>query len=342
MYNFNKVVDRKNTSSLKWDIVDNELPMWVADMDFVTVPEVISAIQNKAALGIYGYSIIPYEWNHAIASFWARQYKFSLNPDHLVFCTGVVAALSSIVRKLTTPGEKVLIQTPVYGIFFNSIVNNGRFVVENELAYNSITQEYSIDFKDLEDKLADPQTTMMILCNPHNPVGKIWDKETLYKIGELCWKYNVIVVSDEIHCSITDPDKTYIPFASVSEHCAENSITCISSSKTFNMAGIQSAAIYVPNKNLRYKATRGLNTDEVAEPNVFAIDATIAAFNHGDVWLKEFRDYIYANKKKVNTYLKDFIPQLKLVPSDATYLLWIDCASVCDNAKELVDRKSVV
>ena len=246
------------------------------------------------------------------------------------------AAISSIVRKLTTPAEKVLIHTPVYNIFFNSILNNGRQVLESPLVLED--GNYRVDFEDLEQKLADPQTTLMILCNPHNPGGKIWDRATLSKIGELCQKYHVIVVSDEIHCDLTEPECEYVPFASVSEACRDNSVTCIAPTKAFNIAGLQTAAVSVPNPVIRHKVWRGLNTDEVAEPNAFAIDAAVAAFTKGEVWLDELRAYISENKRVATSYIQEKIPELTVILSDATYLLWVNCEEVSQNAKELVQK----
>ncbi len=335
-YDFDTPVNRRNTGSLKWDVEENELPMWVADMDFQTAPEIREAIEKRAEHGVFGYSVVPKEWQDAIIDWWERRHHFVMEPDWLTFCTGVVPAISSIVRKLTTPNENVLIQTPVYNIFFNSIINNGRHVLESPFVYDG--EQYHIDFEALEKNLADPQTTLMILCNPHNPVGKIWDKETLERIGELCWKHHVVVISDEIHCDLTDPGCEYIPFASVSEHCRDNSITCIAPTKTFNIAGLQTAAVVVPNANLHHKVWRGLNTDEVAEPNAFAITAAVAAFRHGEPWLEELRGYLYENKQTLLRYVAEKLPQLHVVPSNATYLLWLDCAKVCEDAEEFAGR----
>lgn len=332
-YDFDLQTDRRNTNSLKWDVAEHELPMWVADMDFQTAPEVLSALKKRVEHGIFGYSIVPEEWNQAIMSWWKERHDFQIQKEWLIFCTGVVPAISSTVRKLTTVGENVLIQTPVYNIFFNSIINNGRHVLESPLSYDG--EVYHIDFKELEEKLAEPQTTMMILCNPHNPIGKIWERETLERIGELCWKHHVLVISDEIHCDLTIPEHDYIPFASVSEKCKENSITCIAPTKAFNIAGLQTAAVIIPNETLRHKVNRALNTDEVAEPNAFAIEAAVAAFREGADWLDELREYIQENKKYVNDFLKEELPELKLVPSEATYLLWIDCSHIFENAIEL-------
>lgn len=332
---FDTVVDRRGTHSLKWDVKEDELPMWVADMDFKTAPAIIDALNKRVEHGVFGYSIIPDEWNEAYIKWWQERHSFRIEKDWLIFSTGVVPILSSVVRKLTTPGENVLIMTPVYNIFFNSIVNNGRNVLECPLSYKD--GEYSIDFEALENAMAQPQTTMMIFCNPHNPVGKIWDRETLAKVGGLAKKHHVIVVSDEIHCDITDPDKGYIPFASASDTCREISITCVAPTKAFNMAGLQTAAAIVPDPFLRHKVNRGLNTDEVAEPNAFAIWAAIAAFNEGGEWLDALREYIYENKLIVETYIKDQVPQVKLVKSEATYLLWLDCSAICSDSEELAD-----
>lgn len=328
-YDFDTPVNRRNTNSMKWDVAENELPMWVADMDFTAAPEIRAAIEERAAHGVFGYSLIPDAWHLAYQSWWSRRHDFSIEKDWLIFCTGVIPAISSIVRKLTTPAEKVLVQPPVYNIFYNSILNNGRQVVENRLKYDG--NEYSVDFDDLEKKLSDPQTTMMILCNPHNPVGKIWDRDTLVRISELCRKHHVLVVSDEIHCDLTDPGHSYTPYASVSE----GSITCIAPTKTFNLAGLQTAAVMVPDEALRHKVWRGLNTDEVAEPNAFAVEAAVAAFSKGEAWLDELREYIFKNKNTAIEFVKENIPGLRLVPSDATYLLWLDCKAITGSAAEL-------
>lgn len=332
-YNFDLPVNRRGTYSLKWDVPENELPMWVADMDFETAPEIREAIMRRASHGIFGYTAVPEEWYRAIGSWWQERYHFCMEKDWVIFCTGVVPAISSIVRKMTDVGEKIVLLTPVYNIFFNSIVNNGRYVIESALRYEN--GGYSIDLPDLEEKLADPQATMMIFCNPHNPIGKIWDRDTLEKVGELCEKYHVLVVSDEIHCDLTDPGREYLPFASVSESCRNNSITCIAPTKTFNLAGLQTAAVVVPDGSLRHKVWRGLNTDEVAEPNVFAVTAAIAAWEKGAPWLEELRAYLFENKCAAAKFIQTQIPEVSLVRSEATYLLWLDCRKVTENDKKL-------
>ena len=248
---FDKEINRRGTGSMKWNVGADELPLWVADMDFETASAVTKAIMDRAAQGIYGYTEVSEEWYQAYQNWWQDRHHFPIEKEWLIFCTGVVPAISSIVRKMTTVAEKIVVMTPCYNIFFNSIVNNGRNVLESRLHYENGT--YSIDYEDLEEKLSDPQTSMLILCNPHNPVGKIWDRETLEHIGELCYKHHVLVLSDEIHCDITRPGTEYIPFASVSEYCKSNSITCVAPTKTFNLAGIQTAAVIVPDETLRHR-----------------------------------------------------------------------------------------
>ena len=339
-YDFDLMIDRKGTNSYKWDIAEGELPMWVADMDFRTAPEIIKAITERAGHGVFGYSTVPDEWHSAYINWWKNRHGIEFKKSELLFSTGVIPIISSCVRKLTTPAENVLIMTPVYNIFYNCIRNNGRNVQEFPL--DRINGEYSIDFDRLEKALSDPQTTLMLLCNPHNPIGRIWDRETLAKIGELAFDSGVTVISDEIHCDITDPGCEYVPFASVSEKCRDNCVVCISPTKAFNLAGLQTAAAAVPNARLRHKVWRALNTDEVAEPNAFAVQAAAAAFEKGGEWLDELRQYIYDNKQLVKEFIASKIPQIRLVPSDATYLLWLDCTSMSMTPKELAGhiRKS--
>lgn len=336
MYDFDFINDRRNTASLKWDVADGELPMWVADMDFKTSPEIIAALEKRVKHGIFGYSDVTDEWYNAYIDWWKNRHSFEMQREWLIFCTGVIPAISSIVRKLTTPAEKVVIMTPVYNIFFNSILNNGRQVSESRLRFDG--HSYKIDFDDLEKKLSDPQASMMILCNPHNPTGMIWDSETLGRIGDMCRKNNVIVVSDEIHCDLTDPNRAYVPFAYVSENCRENSITCIAPTKAFNIAGLQTAAVSVPNPVLRHRVWRGLNTDEAAEPNAFAVTAAVAAFTEGEPWLDELRSYIFENKQTALSFIKNNIDGIHAVPSGATYLLWLYCGKITDSSSRLAEH----
>ncbi len=331
-YNFDAPTNRRSTDSVKWNVGDGELPMWIADMDFETCPEVRSAVMKTAELGIYGYSDVPDEYFESISDFFAERYGYRFDTADMIYSNGVVAAISSMVKKLTTPAENVLLQAPVYNIFYNSILNAGRNVLSSDLVFEG--GEYRIDFDDLEAKLANPQTSLMILCNPHNPIGKIWDRETLAGIGELCRRYGVTVISDEIHGPVTAPGKRYIPFASASKTCAEISATCISASKAFNIAGLQSACVIAENPHLRHKIWRGLNTDEVGEPNIFAMRANIAAYRHGGEWLDELLSYIWENRRAATAYIEEKMPALSVVNADATYLMWVNVGAYTENSEE--------
>jgi len=322
-YDFDKITSRFNTNSLKWDVKENELPLWVADMDFETAPCIRQAIEKTAAHGIYGYSIVTDAWYESYIYWWKKRHNFEIKKDWLIFVNGIVPAISSLVRKLSTPAEKVLIQTPTYNIFFNSIINNGRIPVESPLGFNSETNSYFIDFVQLEKDLSDPQVSLMILCNPQNPTGNIWKKEELAKIGELCKKHGVTVISDEIHCDLTIPGTSYVPFASASKTCAQLSVSCIAPSKCFGIPGINTAAVVVPDQFLRHKVWRSLNTDEVAEPNCFAVDATVAAFTQGEDWLNCLNEYIYENRKLAQQFISELSPKYKVIKAEATYLLWV-------------------
>ncbi len=331
-YDFETVTDRRGTDSTKWQVKENELPMWVADMDFKTAPEIIDAMRVRLEHGIFGYGEITPEWYDAYTGWWKNRYGFEMDPKWLVFCTGVIPAISSIVRKLTTPGENVVIQTPVYNIFFNSILNNGRVALESPLKYDD--GNYSMDFEDLEKKFAMGQTTLMLLCNPQNPSGNIWDRQTLAKVGELAKKHHVTVVSDEIHCDITRPGMAYVPFASVSDSCREVSITCIAPTKTFNLAGLHTAAVSVPDPDLRHKVWRALNTDEVAEPCSFAVPSAVAAYKKGESWLTGLREYVFENRRFAGDYISENIPGAFAVKGDATYLLWIDISAISSDSRK--------
>lgn len=331
-YDFDSVINRRDTDSVKWNVKENELPMWVADMDFPAAPEIIEAMKKRIDHGIFGYSILPDSWYRAYIGWWDIRHGLKMNKEALLFSTGIMPTVSSVIRKLTTPNENIVVQTPVYNHFFNCIENNGCRVMENRLCYKDGI--YTIDFNDLEKKLSDPQTGLMILCNPHNPVGKIWEAEDLARIGHLAKKHHVIVISDEIHCDITKPGKQYVPFASVSKDCSENSITCISPTKTFNLAGMQTSAVYVPDPVLRHKVWRALNTDELAEPSTFAAVAATAAFEKGAAWLDSLREYIFENRNVVEEFLKKELPGIMPVKGDATYLVWLDITALSETGKE--------
>lgn len=332
-YDFDKIIDRRSSWAEKWHIKDGELPMWVADMDFETAPEIKEMLIDRLQVGAYGYSFVPDEWYDAYISWWERRHHLKIQKNELIFSTGVIPTISSTVRKLTTANENVVIMTPVYNVFYNCIVNNGVRVLESRLIMKD--GRWAIDFEDLERKLADPQTSLLLFCNPHNPVGRIWTKDEMTQIGELCFKYNVTVISDEIHCDIVDPDKEYIPFASVSETCRDISITTIAPSKTFNLAGMASSAAFVPNKFLRHKVWRQLNTDECGEPSFMAVTAAVAAFTKGEEWLKELNSYIYDNKTYCEDFIRNNIPGVTVLHSEATYLIWLDCREITGGRMDL-------
>ena len=333
MFDFDTTPNRSGTDSMKWDVSEGELPMWVADMDFETAPQITKALTSRAEHGVFGYTVIPETWYGAITSWWKRRHGFAMEKGWLQFCTGVVPAISCIVKRVTNLGDRVAVLTPAYDIFYHSIENAGRTVFECKLVYQDGT--YHIDFNALEEALSHPLTTMLIFCNPHNPTGNIWSKEEIAKVGALCKKHGVIVLSDEIHCDLTAPHCGYVPYASVSEACKEGSITCISASKAFNLAGLQSAAVVVPNPLLREKIVRGLNSDEVAEPNCFAALAAVAAFNEGEGWLDELRAYLFENRKFVQEYLHEHLPEIGVVKANATYLVWMDCSFFTRDSDEL-------
>ena len=335
-YSFDQVIDRRNTYSLKWDVKDGELPMWVADMDFQAAPEILTEIKKRCEHGVFGYSIIPDEWYQAYMDWWKSKHNLVIKKEWLLFCHGIIPAISCIIRQVTAPGDNIVIQTPVYNNFFPSIIKNDRKVLESPLIYSE--NGYQIDFEDLEVKLSDEKTTMMLLCNPQNPGGRIWNKDELTRIGELCYKHNVMVVSDEIHCDLTDPGYEYTPYTSIDEKYIQNSISCISPTKSFNLAGLQSAAVLIPNGSIHKKIERGFDTDEVAEANSFAITVAIAAFTKGKQWLKELNQYLYENKKSALEYIKTEIPQIKVVPSHATYLLWLDCTNITKDSLYLAEE----
>lgn len=334
-FDFDTVTDRRGSGSLKWDVGEWELPMWVADMDFPTCPAVREALAARVEHGVFGYTDVTDDWREAVCGWFERRHGFRPEEDWLIFSMGVVPILSSVVRKLTTPNENVLLLTPVYNIFYNSIVNNGRRPLEVPLVLEN--GDYRIDFAALERGLADPQTTLMILCNPHNPVGKLWDRDTLARLGELAERHHVTVISDEIHGDLTDPGVGYVPFASVSENCRRCCVVCFAPTKTFNLAGIQTAGAMVPDPALRHKVWRALNTDEVAEPNVFAMPAAVAAYRHGDEWLDELRAYLFENKQTVRRYLGEHLPRVRLTSGAATYLLWLDCSAYTEDSEALAE-----
>ena len=328
-YDFESVIDRFGTNSLKWDLFGDDVPMWVADMDFRVAPAIQKAIQQRASHPIYGYTIVPEELFEAYISWWDRRYGFRMSREDMLYSTGVMPSISSIIRCLTEEGDEILIQSPVYHVFFYVIEDNNRKVLENELVYENGT--YSIDFDDLDEKLS--RVKMMILCNPQNPVGKIWSKDDLAKIGELCRKHDVMLISDEIHCDLTDPGLKYNPFETSSDY--DNVITCLSPSKSFNIAGFQSSIVHTKNKELLGKIKTQMHIDSSDSCNVFAASAVISAYNDSEDWLEELKNVLFENKRIVRQYLAEELPIIKLVECDATYLLWLDCSALNVHSKVL-------
>ena len=336
-YNFDEIVPRRDSNSYKWDSAANSdvLPMWVADMDFKTAPPILEALLQRVQHGIFGYTKVPDLYYQAVVDWFGRRHHFSFDTDWILYTTGVVPALSAIIMALTKPGDKVIIQTPVYNCFFSSIRNNRCEIVTNDLVYSN--GNYTIDFDNLEQKASDPNTNLLVLCNPHNPVGRVWTYNELKKLGEICFRNNVFVVADEIHCDLVYPGYTHIPFATVGNQFAQNSATCVAPSKTFNLAGLQVANILVADSIVRQKIDKALNINEVCEINPFAVEATIAAYTHpkSEAWVDELKTYLWNNCLYVKDFFSKHLPQCTVIPLEATYLVWIDCRSLKIPSKQL-------
>ncbi|KRL62657.1 MalY/PatB family protein [Lactobacillus psittaci] len=336
MYNFDQMPDRRDTNSIKWDVEKQELPMWIADMDFSVAPEIMQAMQDKIKLGAFGYENVPASYYDAIVNWQEKQHNCQVKKDWILFVNGVIPALSSAVRRVTHPGEQILTLTPVYDIFFHSIENNGRKSLEEELEYNAKTHKYSINWSSLEQKLADPLTKMMILCNPHNPIGKSWTYKEIEKIAQLCHEYHVYLFSDEIHGDLV-LDNSFSSTLKLPDNLKQNLIVAFSPSKTFNLAALHSASMVVPNPELRFQIYRAINNDEIAEPNLLAIPATIAAYTQGNAWLKELKKYLLKNRQYIANFLETELNELNLASEFATYLAWIDISSLNINSQQLAD-----
>ena len=330
-FNFDEVIDRKNTGSVKWDFYGEVfsgkdlLPMWVADMDFRVPEAVIEAVIKKAQHGIYGYTEGFDSYYQAIINWVKRRHNWKIKKEWIFDCPGVVPAMHWAVRTFTHPGDKVILQSPVYYPFFKAIKNGGCQVVNNPLKLDN--SKYSMDFADLESKI-DSRVKMFILCHPHNPGGIVWSKEELTRLGEICIKNDIIVISDEIHGDLVLSGNKHIPFAAISEDFAMNTITCIAPSKTFNIAGLQASSVIIANPKLQKEFKIILENNAVSEPNIFALTALEAAYNHGDEWLDNLIKYIEENHKLVEDFIAAKIPKLKVIKAQATYLAWIDCRAL--------------
>lgn len=337
-YNFDEIVQRRGTNSYKWDSADDAevLPMWVADMDFRTAPAIIEALQQRVAHGIFGYTRVPDAYYEAVINWFGRRHNWKIQKDWMIYTSGVVPAISAVIKALTQPGDKVLVQTPVYNCFFSSIRNNGCEIVSNPLVYKENT--YVIDYEDLERKVADEKVKILLLCNPHNPAGRVWSKEELTRIGEICIRHGVWVVSDEIHCELVYTGYTYTPFASISEEFLHHSVTCISPSKSFNIAGLQIANIVSADEEVRRQIDKAININEVCDVNPFGVIATIAAYNEGEEWLLQLLDYLKGNYECMKTFCEVSLPNFPITRLEGTYLVWMDCRSLPYPSEELEEK----
>lgn len=337
-YDFDTIIDRRNTDSVKWDKAQEKdlLPMWIADMDFKTAEPIIKALEKRVQHGIFGYGEIPEAYYEAEVKWWFKRHNSKINREWIEVTTGVIPALSAIVQAFTEPGDKVIIQSPVYNYFNTSIKNNKCEVVLNDLKYNR--EFYEIDFEDFEKKASDNKVKIFILCNPHNPVGRAWSKEELERLGDICLKHNVLVIVDEIHRDLVYKGNKHIPFATINEKFLMNSITCTAPSKTFNIAGLKTANIIVANEENRKKVDRSLNINEAIEPNVFGIEALIAAYNHGEEWLDQLMEYLEGNLNYLISFINNRLPKVKVVIPQATYLIWLDCKSYNMSSGELSEK----
>jgi cysteine-S-conjugate beta-lyase len=328
---FDQFIERRQTNSVKWDAVESVfgkkdlLPMWVADMDFPAPQPVIDALKKRAEHGIFGYSTIPPSTYEAILHWLKNRHGWNVQKNWLTFCQGVVPAISMAVQAFTDPGDRIVVQSPIYYPFFHMVEKNGRILINNPLVLQD--GKYVMDFTDLEEKLSSG-AKMLLLCNPHNPVGRVWSKEELTKLGELCLKYNVLVLSDEIHSDLVLKKSVHTPYASISEEFANHSITCIAPSKTFNLAGLQASVVIIPNKKLHKTFKDYQNRQGHFTLNTFGIVGMEAAYRYGQEWLDALLQYLEGNLDFTERYIREHIPKLTLIKPEATYLVWINCKNL--------------
>lgn len=338
-YDFDTVIDRTYNYSSKWDELETTfgtrdvLPMWVADMDFMSPKAVVDAVVERAKQGIYGYTSRPDSYFEAIALWMKNRHGWTPDEDWMVFTPGVIPALGVTINSFTNPGDKILVQSPVYYPFFKVVEENGRRIVNNPLVFKD--RRYVMDFEDLVIKAKDPLVKLIILSSPHNPVGRVWSQEELTRLGEICIKNDVLVVADEIHGDILFPGFKYIPFASISKEFAHNSITCTAPSKTFNLAGLQTSTIIIPDEHLRETYKSFLKRIHLMRNNVFGLVATEAAYRHGGEWFDEFLAYLKGNYEYLREHIGKYIPQIKVIEPEGTYLIWLDCRELGLDSAEL-------
>uniref|UniRef100_UPI004025AD05 MalY/PatB family protein n=1 Tax=Leyella stercorea TaxID=363265 RepID=UPI004025AD05 len=337
-YDFSRPTERRGTDSYKWDSAPEAdiIPLWVADMDFETFPGITEALQRRVAHGIFGYTRVPEAYYEAVCNWFGKHHGWHINREDIIYTSGVVPAVSAVIKALTLPGDQVIVQGPVYNCFFSSIRNNGCETVSNSLIYNKEELRYEIDFDDLERKLAHERARLMLLCNPHNPGGRVWTRDELTRVAELCHKYGVRVVSDEIHCELTLYDNEYVPFGSLPDELSHGSITCCSPSKAFNTAGLQIANIVCRDAEVRNRIDRAININEVCDVNPFGVIALQAAYSdEGYQWLTQLRAYISSNYDLLRERFARELPKCKVMRMEGTYLAWIDCSELHISSDEI-------
>ena len=347
-YDFDKIIQRRGTNCVKWDEVsDNDtIPMWVADMDFETAPCIMQALQERLQHGCFGYTFVPESYYDATIQWFHRRHGWAIDRSSFIYTSGVVPAISAIIKAMTNEGDKVLVQTPVYNCFFSSIRNNGCILAENPLKplsqvlpHRAEGVRYEVDWEDFEQKCADPAVKVFLLCNPPNPAGRVWTREELEKMGSICLKHGVFVISDEIHCEFTMPGHTYTPFASLSEDFAMNSAVCLSPSKAFNIAGLQIANIIVKDADIRKRVDKAININEVCDVNPFGVIALQAAYTpEGEAWLDELCQYIDGNYQLAKQMLEEALPHCPVTTLEGTYLLWLNIASTGKTSQQVADH----
>ena len=347
-YDFSRPTDRRGTDSYKWDSAPEAdiIPLWVADMDFETFPGITEALQRRVAHGIFGYTRVPEAYYEAVCRWFDKRHGWHINREDIIYTSGVVPAVSAVIKALTLPGDQVIVQGPVYNCFFSSIRNNGCEMVSNSLIYNKEELRYEIDFDDLERKLAHERARLMLICNPHNPGGRVWTRDELTRVAELCRKYGVRVVSDEIHCELTLYDNEYVPFGSLPDELSRGSITCCSPSKAFNTAGLQIANIVCRDAEVRNRIDRAININEVCDVNPFGVIALQAAYSdEGYEWLTQLRAYISSNYDLLRERFARELPKCKVMRMEGTYLAWIDCSELhilSDEIEEMLMHENKV
>ena len=321
-YNFDSCPDRRGTESVKWDLYPDTLPMWVADMDFPAAPEILKALQERLNHGVFGYELVPDSYFDIMARWFRMRHGWDgISRETIVPTTGVIAAYSAAIKAMTVPGDKVMVMTPCYNAFFPAIRNNKCIQLDNPLLYDGT--RYIVDWDDFEKKAAEAK--VLLLCNPHNPAGRVWTREELLLMAEICRRNNVFVISDEIHCELTYPGHEYTPWATLPQEYVKNSVSCISPTKAFNLAGIQIANIYAADPAILAKMDRAINDNECCDVNVFGVTALQAAYRDGGPWLDALREYLWHNARTVYCFLEDELPAVNVLPLEGTYLMWLDC-----------------